>query len=98
MEPNLQQHLWGAAGGAIWAAGALALGLALSVPAPNGLSTALSFILPSLAALVAMVWGLAIWKEYASAPSQAKQMLLAASASFIIGVLLLGFGAPQLKP
>jgi glucose uptake protein len=95
---SLQQHLLGFAGGAIWAAGALALGLALSVPAPNGLSTAVGFIVPSLASLLAMFWGLAIWKEYATAPGQAKQMLLLAGGSFLLGVLLLGFGAAQLKP
>jgi glucose uptake protein len=94
---TLQQHLLGFAGGAIWAAGALALGLALSAPAPNGLSTAISFIVPSLAVLLAMFCGLALWKEYATAPGQAKQMLLLAGASFFIGVLLLGFSAAQLK-
>jgi glucose uptake protein len=90
---NLQQHLWGFTGGATWAAGALALGLALSVPAPNGLSTAVSFIVPSLAVLLAMFWGLAFWKEYATAPANAKQMLFLSGAAFVAGVVLLGFGA-----
>jgi glucose uptake protein len=90
---NLQQHLWGFTGGAAWAAGALALGLALSVPAPNGLSTAVSFIVPSLAVLLAMFWGLAYWKEYATAPSNAKQVLFLSGAAFLAGVVLLGFGA-----
>jgi glucose uptake protein len=90
---NLQQHLWGFTGGATWAAGALALGLALSVPAPNGLSTAVSFIVPSLAVLLAMFWGLASWKEYATAPANAKRMLFLSGAAFVAGVVVLGFGA-----
>jgi hypothetical protein len=89
---NLQQHLLGFAGGATWAAGALAVGLALTVPSPNGLSSAISFTVPSLAVLLAMFWGLASWKEYASAPASAKQMLFLSSACFLFGVILLGFG------
>jgi glucose uptake protein len=90
---NLQQHLWGFTGGATWAAGALALGLALSSPTPNGLSPAVSFIVPSLAVLLAMFWGLAYWKEYATAPANAKRMLFLSGAAFLGGVVLLGFGA-----
>jgi glucose uptake protein len=90
---NLQQHLWGLTGGATWAAGALALGLALSVPAPSGLSPAVSFIVPSLAVLLAMFWGLASWKEYATAPANAKGMLFLSGVAFLAGVVVLGFGA-----
>jgi glucose uptake protein len=89
---NLQQHLWGFTGGATWAAGALALGLALSVPAPNGLNPAVSFIVPSLAVLLAMFWGLAFWKEYATAPANAKGMLFFSGVAFLAGVVVLGFG------
>jgi glucose uptake protein len=90
---NVQQHLMGFAGGAIWAAGALALGLALSVPEPNGLSPAIGFIVPSLAVLLAMFWGLILWKEYATAPAGAKRMLYFSGASFLAAILLIGYSA-----
>ena len=90
---NLQQHLLGFAGGAIWGGGTLALGLALYVPAPNGLSAPVSFIVPPLTVLLAMFWGSAFWKEYASAPAAAKRFLFVSAAFFIGGIALLGLGA-----
>ncbi len=88
---NVQQHLYGFAGGAIWASGTLALGLALSVNAPNGLSSTVSFIVPALSVLLAMFWGLVVWKEYTAAPSALRLLLLSVPV-FAIGIVVLGLG------
>lgn len=95
LEGNVQQHLFGIAGGAFWAAGALTLALALSVPPPNSLGVTLSFAAPPLAVLLAMFWGLVVWKEYAIASALARRLLVASAAFFVGAILLLGLGIPH---
>ncbi len=85
----VQQHLMGLAGGVIWAAGGLAMALALSVPAPKGLDPLLSFGVPALAAPLALFFGLRGWSEYANAPAQAKQFLFLAVGFLMAGVVVL---------
>ncbi len=81
------QHFLGFAGGAVWALGMLAQGLAMSAPAPVNLNSALFAVVPLASVLLAMFWGLTKWKEY---PGSAKTLVVASAALFLGGVVLVG--------
>lgn len=66
------QHFLGFAGGALWAAGALAAALGSSAPARVGISTSLRLLLPLASALLALVSGLWIWKEFPAKSKRAR--------------------------
>jgi glucose uptake protein len=81
------QHFLGFAGGAIWALGMLAQGLAMSAPVSVNLDAALVAILPLASVLLAVFWGFVKWKEY---PGSAKALLLVSAVVFLGGVVLVG--------
>jgi glucose uptake protein len=83
-------HLWGVAGGAIWATGAVwnfvASHAALVGPA-------VSYALGQGATMISAVWGVMIWREFASAPSSARRLLPWMFVFFVAGL-----GAIALAP
>jgi glucose uptake protein len=81
------QHFLGFAGGAIWALGMLAQGLAMSAPASIDLDPRLVTILPLASVLLAVFWGFVKWKEY---PGSAKALLALSVVVFLGGVVLVG--------
>jgi glucose uptake protein len=81
------QHFLGFAGGAIWALGMLAEGLAISAPASIDLDPRLVTILPLASVLLAVFWGFVKWKEY---PGTAKALLVVSAVVFLGGVVLVG--------
>jgi glucose uptake protein len=88
-----RQHFLGFAGGAIWAIGMLAQGLAMSAPESAGPDRALKTIVPLASVLLAVFWGLVKWKEFATKPGRTKALLLASGAIFLGGIVLLGLSA-----
>jgi glucose uptake protein len=82
------QHFLGFAGGAIWALGMLAQGLAMSAPATVNLDSAALTIVPLASVLLAVFWGLAKWKEFASAPG--RTLLVVSALVFLAGIVLVG--------
>ncbi len=80
---SLRQHLSGMAGGAIWGAGALAAFFAVSAPNLSA-GGELPSIVPLASALLALVWGALVWKEFAVAPGKA-QLFLTATAALLAG-------------
>ena len=89
---NLQQHLLGFGGGALWAAGMLAASLASSGPQQINFDPSLNFILPLASVLLVMLWGTLGWKEFAAAPKNAKVALALTAAFFTGSVILVGIG------
>jgi glucose uptake protein len=79
------QHFLGFAGGAIWALGMLAQGLAMSAPASIDLDPRLVTILPLASVLLVVFWGFVKWKEY---PGSAKALLVPSAVFFLAGVVL----------
>jgi glucose uptake protein len=77
------QHFLGFAGGALWAAGALATAVGLSAPSGVGLSAPLRLLVPLASVLLALLCGLWIWKEF---PAKSK------NARICIGVTVVVFG------
>jgi hypothetical protein len=88
-----QQHFLGFAGGAIWALGMLAQGLAMSAPAALDLDPRLVTILPLASVLLVVFWGVVKWKEY---PGGAKILLLVSALVFLGGVAVVGLAVTTL--
>jgi glucose uptake protein len=83
-----RQHLFGIAGGALWAAGILAAFHAKTVAAETPRQQALVGILPPASALLSVLWGTLICKEFSVAPKKA-QLFLAGTATMLVGGFLL---------
>jgi len=81
------QHFLGFAGGAIWALGMLAQGLAMSAPAALNFDPAILTIVPLASVLLAVFWGFTKWKE---SPGSAKTLAVASAAVFLCGIVLVG--------
>jgi len=77
-------HLVGILGGAIWS-----LGMALSILASGAAGFAISYGLGQGATLVAALWGVFVWREFAKAPPGTSGLLAAMFASFVIGLSLI---------
>ncbi len=89
---NVKQHLTGFAGGALWSAGILAALLGTALPPQVDLNPALIFALPLASVLLVMLLGVFKWKEFASAPANAKLMLGLAAVLFACALGALGMG------
>jgi len=85
-----RQHLFGLAGGAIWAAGALTAFLASATAANIRWRQELVGALPLASALLALLWGALIWREFAPAPRRAQFSLVGTAALLVGGFLLIG--------
>ncbi len=83
-------HIWGLAGGAIWATGAVwnfvASHAALVGPA-------VSYAIGQGATMVSAVWGVAVWREFASAPAASRRLI-----PWMFLCFLVGLGAVALAP
>jgi glucose uptake protein len=86
---QLRQHLLGIVGGAIWAAGALTAFLAkIRVPEAGRLQAFVG-ALPLASALLAALWGILIWREFASAPKRARGSVMGTAALLAVSLLLI---------
>jgi glucose uptake protein len=89
---NLQQHLLGFGGGALWAGGTLAASLANSASRQLDLDPSLSLILPVASVLLVMLWGTVRWKEFTAAPRNARVALALTAIFFTGSLILVGIG------
>ncbi|QKZ13010.1 GRP family sugar transporter [Spirosoma sp. KUDC1026] len=81
---STRQHLYGLAGGLIWGIGMGALLLA-SQPAGN----AISFGLSQGATIVAVLYGLFVWKEFDGAPPATNRWLWLMGGCYVAGIVLI---------
>ncbi|NQU84472.1 MAG: multidrug DMT transporter permease [Mariniphaga sp.] len=77
-------HIVGILGGIIWS-----LGMMLSIMAGDKAGYAISYGLGQGATLVAAIWGVFVWKEFANAPKGTNKLLVAMFALFIVGLALI---------
>ncbi len=77
-------HLIGLLGGAIWN-----LGMSLSLIAAGAAGFAISYGLGQGATLVAALWGVFIWKEFAGAPAGTSRLLAFMFGFFVVGLTLI---------
>ena len=78
-------HLWGIVGGIIWCTGAT-LNFVASRTAIVG--PAVSYSIGQGATMISAAWGVFVWKEFASAPAKAKQLLFWMFVLFLLGLTL----------
>jgi glucose uptake protein len=93
---TLGQHVSGLLGGMIWAAG-----MTCSILASGAAGPALSCGLSQAAALVALLWGLLVWREFRPTTGRVKLVLVLAFAAYLGGLSLVSTTVPvasQSKP
>ncbi|PCI35898.1 MAG: multidrug DMT transporter permease [Flavobacteriaceae bacterium] len=81
---NLKLHSIGWLGGIIWA-----IGMSLSLIASEQAGFAISYGLGQGATMVAAIWGVFVWKEFAEASSKTKKYINLMFAFFIVGLVLI---------
>ena len=78
-------HSLGLLGGAIWM-----LAFSLNIIASGIAGPAISYALGQGATLVAAIWGVIIWKEFAAAPPGTNVLIRLMFAGYVIGLVLIG--------
>ncbi len=76
-------HYWGIFGGIIWCTGAV-----LNFVASHAqiIGPAISYAIGQGATMVSAVWGVFIWKEFASAPKEARKLVPLMFVFFLVGL------------
>lgn len=83
---NLRTHMTGVLGGAIWM-----LGMVLSFMAAGSAGPAISYALSNAAPVVAILWGVLVWKEFADAPKGTNKLLVIMFIAYLIGLTLITY-------
>ena len=81
---NLKTHMSGIIGGSIWM-----LGMVVSFMSAGAANPAISYALSNAAPVVAILWGVLIWKEFKGAPKGTNTILLAMFILYIMGLVLI---------
>jgi glucose uptake protein len=81
---NFKTHLSGIIGGSIWM-----LGMTVSFMAAGAANPAISYALSNAAPVVAILWGVFIWKEFKGAPKGTNKLLLAMFLLYIVGLVFI---------
>ena len=81
---DMKTHLIGVLGGIIWMSGMVISFMAVPKAGPT-----ISYALTNGAPVVAMFWGVFVWKEFKSAPKSTNILLTAMFALFILGLILI---------
>ena len=84
-----KQHLFGIAGGAIWAAGMIANFTASTAPKSIQVGPAISYALGQGATMVSALWGLLLWREFAGATTKVRAALAFMLILFLAGLVLI---------
>jgi glucose uptake protein len=83
---NWKTHAAGFCGGAIWS-----LGISASFMAVGAAGPAVSYALSNAAPVVAILWGVLVWKEFAAAPRGTGRLLTAMFLSYLAGLALITY-------
>jgi glucose uptake protein len=81
---DAKTHLTGVLGGIIWMAGMVISFMAIPKAGPT-----ISYALTNGAPVVAMFWGVFVWKEFKGAPKGTNALLAAMFSLFIIGLVMI---------
>lgn len=81
---SLKTHLTGVLGGAIWM-----LGMVFSYMAVGAANPAIAYALSNAAPVVAILWGVFVWKEFKEAPRGTNSLLTVMFICYIIGLVLI---------
>lgn len=81
---SLRDHLCGGIGGIIWC-----VGLGFSLIASGQAGYAVSYGLGQGATMIAVIWGVFIWREFAKAPTGTNKLIFTMFILYIIGIVLI---------
>lgn len=76
-----KEHLAGILGGVIWS-----IGMSFSILASNQAGYAISYGLGQGATMIAVIWGVFIWKEFANAPKGTNKLILTMFIFYVAGI------------
>jgi glucose uptake protein len=76
-------HLWGVLGGMIWCTGAV---LNFAASHAHIIGPAVSYAIGQGATMVSAIWGVFVWKEFATAPLGARRLIPLMFAFFLVGL------------
>lgn len=83
---SLGTHMTGVLGGAIWA-----LGISLSFIAVGAAGPAVSYALSNAAPVVAILWGVLVWHEFAEAPKGTSRLLVTMFLCYLVGLAIITY-------
>lgn len=83
-----RQHFLGFASGALLILGLLAAMLSASVPKTAGIEPALKTAIPGAAVILAVLWGVGVWKEFSRGSKNAKAAIVVATVLYACGLAL----------
>jgi glucose uptake protein len=86
-------HFWGIVGGLIWCTGTVFNFVASHA---HIIGPAVSYAIGQGATMVSAVWGVLIWKEFASAPPSSRKLIPAMFIFFLLGLGSIAI-APMMK-
>ncbi|HXH99887.1 MAG TPA: GRP family sugar transporter [Sphingobacteriaceae bacterium] len=78
---STRSHTMGILGGVIWC-----IGMSFSIIASGKAGPAISYGLGQGATIVAAIWGIFIWKEFAAAPKGTNKLLYLMLAFYVVGL------------
>ncbi len=81
---NFSTHLVGVLGGLIWMTG-----MVVSFMSAGASNPAISYALSNAAPVVAILWGVLIWKEFRGAPKGTNTLLVTMFLLFLVGLVLI---------
>ena len=81
---KISDHLFGLLGGTIWS-----VGMSLSIIASGKAGPAVSYGLGQGATVVAAIWGIYVWKEFAKAPPGTKRLLNIMLLFYMSGLVMI---------
>jgi len=85
---SIGQHLLGVGGGIIWAAGAVSYFVALFSPPEAQVGPSIGSALAHGSAVVAVLWGVLVWREFSGVGARVKILLSVMLLLFAIGLAL----------
>jgi len=83
---NFKTHFTGVLGGFIWM-----LGMVVSFMAVGAANPAIAYALSNAAPVVAILWGLFVWKEFKDAPKGTNILLLIMFICYLVGLTLITY-------
>jgi glucose uptake protein len=87
-------HLWGIFGGFVWCTGAVASFVASKA---NAVGPAVSYAIGQGATMVSALWGVFVWKEFATAPPQSRKLVPWMFFFFIAGLAAIAVAPLMVK-
>lgn len=81
---SIKTHSIGVLGGAIWM-----MGMVVSFMSVGAAGPAISYALSNAAPVVAILWGVLVWKEFKGASKGTEKILLAMFILYLIGLVLI---------